>query len=149
MNDLIKASIEARRAALFNSYEIEDISIKNEIENLFNRIIEFGETCIDTMDFETKFASSTLNQEYIALFTKIATTCKSKITESAEDDDIEIIEDEIDLKSEMQYELKEATQPIRGQLYRKAYDEARDIPVIGDALNIKQHIDFFGKFKKK
>ncbi len=54
-----------------------------------------------------------------------------------------------DIKSEVKYQADSLTQPIRHELYQETYDKARDILVVGDALNVKQHIDFFSRFKKK
>lgn len=151
MNDLVKSSIESRRTAIFNAYEITDLSIIEKIEDLFNRINEFGESCADAMDFENKFASSELNQQYIQLFTEIATTCTQKVWNSGdvvseqneENNELEELADDIN------YELKSAVQPIRGRMYREAYDKARDIPVIGDVMTVKQHVDLFNKFRRK
>ena len=151
MNDLVRASIEARKNAILSTYEIEDNVILNEIEDLFNRIYQFGESCVDSMDFETKFANSPLNKEYIELYTKIATNCTQKVVEEVEAPDVKSDGEYIleDFTSEVKYQMEDATQPIRGRMYREAYDKARDIPIVGEALNVKQHIDFFSKFKKK
>ena len=147
MNDLVKSSIEGRKSAVYNSYNIEEQSIIDKIEDLFRRINEFGENCTDNMDFESKFAVSELNQEYIQLFTEIATTCTPIVREVEER---QVQSDE--LESELRYQAKEATLPMRRKMRQEAYDEARDTPIIGDVMNIKQHIDFFsrfGKFRKK
>ena len=84
MNDLVKASIEGRKNAIFSAYDITEQSIIDKIEDLFKRINEFGETCTDSMDFESKFASSELNQEYVELFTEIATKCKPIVRQNEE-----------------------------------------------------------------
>ena len=151
MNNLVKNSIESRRQAVLNSYKIEDKELLNKIEELFNKINEFGETCDDSMEFETKFASSNLNQEYIDLFTKIATSCMPIIHESEERNDIKSDAEYIldDITSEVKYQIESATGPIRRKLTQEAYDKVRDIPIARDVLNVKQHIDFFSKFKKK
>ena len=149
MNDLVKSSIEGRKSAVYNSYNIEEQSIIDKIEDLFRRINEFGENCTDNMDFESKFAVSELNQEYIQLFTEIATTCTPIVREVEErqvKSDAEYARDE--LESELRYQAKEATLPMRRKMRQEAYDEARDTPIIGDVMNIKQHIDFFSRFGK-
>lgn len=151
MNDLVRNSIESRKSALFNAYDIKEQSILEKIEDLFNRINEFGESCSDSTDFETKFASSNLNQEYISLFTQIATTCSAKNYNEPNNSNVKSDEQYVkeEVASELGYELDEATRPLRRELRQEVYDEIRDIPGVGDALNIKQHIDFFGRFKKK
>lgn len=37
----------------------------------------------------------------------------------------------------------------RAAVNQKVMDTARGIPVVGDAMSIKQHVDFFKRFKKK
>ena len=151
MIEQIKTSIEARKQAFYNAYEIENSKLKEEIENLFKRIEEYANTFNDLLEFETAFATSDLNNEYIALFTKIATTEKSKLPEVKEDEDIEneeekqkgvlgMVADEV--KEDVKYR-------VRRKAYTETYDKVRDIPVVGDAMNIKQHVDFFSRFKKK
>ena len=71
MDNNVKASIDARYVAFENSYELTP-DVKKDIDELFNKINEFGKTCKDCMDFETKFASSDLNKEYMDMFTKIS-----------------------------------------------------------------------------
>ena len=151
MNNLVKSSIDARKNAIFNGYEITEQTILDKIDEVFKKINEFGENCVDSADFETKFASSPLNQEYISLFTEVATNCKQKTIESNDNSNIKTDEEYIleDIESEMIYQVENATQPLRRQITQEAFDEARDIPVVGDILNAKQHIDFFSRFKKK
>ena len=146
MNDIVRMSINARKDALYNGYEIDDDLLKNKIEDLFSRINEFGEECNEN-DFETKFASSTLNQEYINLFTEIATKCKAKVYESNN----EVIEDKSigeEIADDLAFEAKETIQPIKGRIVREAIDQARDIPGVGEAIDIKNKLGFFGRFKK-
>lgn len=149
MNDLVKNSIEGRKDAIYNTYNVTEQSIIDKIEDLFRRISEFGENCVDNMDFENKFAVSELNQEYIQLFTEIATTCTPVVRAVEEREvksDAEYARDE--LESELRYQAKEATLPMRRKMRQEAYDEARDTPIIGDIMNVKQHIDFFSRFGK-
>ena len=150
MNNLVQSNIDSRKSAIFNGYDISDKDILNQIEDLFNRINEFGNSCIDPTDFETKFATSPLNQEYIELFTKIATTCNAK---TIEDNNVipqkSLSQDIFDeIGSEVRYRIDDATQPMRRKANQEAFDKARDIPVIKDILNVNQHIDLFNKFKK-
>ena len=151
MNDLVKTSIESRRTAIFNAYEITDQNLINKIEDLFRRINEFGETCADNMDFETKFATSELNQEYIQIFTEIATSCPQKAQETVENRQVKsdaqyVLED---VESEIKYQVDSATMPMRRQMREEAERNARNAPVIGEIMEAKQYADLFGKFFKK
>lgn len=147
MNDLVKNSIECRKTALFNGYEITDEGLINKIEDLFERINQFGEGCIDNMDFEAKFATSELNQEYIQLFTEIVTKCAQKNSpsepEEKPDNDNGVMDE---VASDLRYEANELSMPVRRKVRQEVYDEARDMPIIGDAMYVKQHIDLLGKF---
>ena len=87
MNDLVKASIDSRKDAIFNAYDIKNQDTINKIEEYFKKVYDFGTNCSDNMDFETKFASSPLNQEYIDLFTLVATSETPK-TISSEPTDV-------------------------------------------------------------
>ncbi len=152
MNDLVKTSIEGRRNAIFNAYEITDNNLINKIEDLFRRINEFGESCSDNMDFETKFATSELNQEYIEIFTEIVTTCPQKAVQTVENRQVKsdaqyVLED---VESEIKYQVDSATMPMRRQMREEAERTARNAPVIGEIMEAKQYADLFGKiFKKK
>jgi hypothetical protein len=147
MNEIVKASINGRKEAFFNAYEINDDEIKAKIEDLFKRINTFGEE--HEANFEADFLSSPLNQEYIDLFTFVATRCKAKVYESSNNvkSDSDYVKDEI--ASEIKYQAKEATFPLRRKVREKVESEMRDLPIIGDAMTVKQHVDFFGRFKKK
>lgn len=151
MNALVKTSIEGRKNAIFNSYNITEQSIIEKIEDLFTRINELGESCTDNMDFESKFASSSLNQEYIQLFTKIATSCTQIVRQPEENrhvkSDAEYIAE--DVASEIRYQTRNATEPIRRIARQEAYETVRDMPVVGDIMQAKQTMDLFGRFKKK
>lgn len=149
MNDMVKNSIESRKNAIFSAYEINDDALKNKIKDLFERITFFGESCTDVGDFESKFAISDLNKEYINLFSKIATSCKPIPQESISYADSKGRGEQVldDIKDEMEYQVKEMSMPMRRKARQEVYDQARDIPIVGDVMNIKQHIDFFSRFK--
>ena len=151
MNDLVRNSIESGKNAILNGYNITEQSIIDKLEDLFNRISEFGESCSDSMDFESKFANSQLNQEYIQLFTEIATTCQQIVRQSEENrhvkSDAKYVADNI--KSEIRYQTRNATEPIRRQIRQETYNATRDMPVVGDIMQAKQMMDLFGRFRKK
>ena len=146
MKDLVKNSIEARKNAFFASYDIKNKDILNKIEDLFNRINELGEKCNDITEFESEFANSPLNQEYINLFTEIATTCSPEGTVENESTG-ELIMDEI--TNEIKDQADSATHYIKRQANQEVYDKVRDIPGVGEVLEVKQYMDLFGRFKKK
>ncbi len=150
MNDVVKISIDGRKNAIFSAYDIKDQSIIDKVEDLFRRINELGETCKDSMDFESKFASSQLNQEYIQLFTEIATKCPQIVRQTETKhvkSDAEYIAE--DVASEIRYQVKDATLPLRRQVHEEALKTARNTPIIGEIMEAKQYADFFGRFKKK
>jgi hypothetical protein len=151
MDQSIKLSIDARKNAVYNAYNITDSSIKNKVEDLFNRINAFGETCSDVMDFETKFASSELNQEYINLFTEIATSCSQIEYKSEPRDDIKSDADYImdDASSEAKYIAEDITQPMRREAYQATYDAVRDVPVVSEVMEANQYVDMFNKLTGK
>ena len=113
MNEYVKQSIEGRRLAFSNSYELTDV-YKKRVEELFKKIEELGEKASDAMDFETKFASSPLNTEYTNLFTEIATNCKCIIPINSETEvksNGEAIMD--DVMSDVKYVVEDLSMPAR------------------------------------
>ena len=150
MNDMVKMSIDGRKNAFYSAYEINDDNIKKEIDELFTKIEEFGASCKDSIEFETTFATSPLNTEYINLFTKVAQSCKPIVYEHEErvvKSDEQIAKEE--LESELKYQAREATLPAR-RVAREAVDRAaRNTPILGDVIQAKQTMDLFGKFRKK
>ena len=58
-----------------------------------------------------------------------------------------------DIESEARYIADDLTMPARRAARQEAYDKARDIPILGDALYVKQNVDFFnsitGKYNKE
>ena len=150
MNKDVELSVKGRKDAIFNYFEVNDDSIKQKADELFKRIEEFAKDCKDSPDFEAKFASSDLNQEYISLMTEVGTKCKSKVYTADPSDtrsDADII------KEDVEYEMKEAVDSMGRRVRRDANEkmlkEARSTPIIGDILEVKQYNDMFGRFKKK
>ena len=150
MKNDVKLSVNGRKDAIFNYFEVNDEGIKQKVEDLFKRIEEFAKDCKDSTDFEAKFATSELNQEYINIMTEVGTKCKSKVYTADPSDtksDADII------KEDVEYEMKEAVDSmgrrVRRDANEKMLSEARSTPIIGDVLEAKQYMDLFGKFKKK
>lgn len=102
------------------------------------KVEEFAKDCTDVADFETKFASSPLNQEYTNMFTKL-------------------LGSNIDLKKEAKEEARFAGEELVDDLTHQARMDARsnvestlrNTPIIGDVMTAKQHFDLFSRFKKK
>lgn len=146
MNDIVKNCVEGRKTAIFNAYDVKNQNTLNKIDELFKKIESFASNYDDAMAFENAFASSELSKEYTELFTTIATsetpkTFASTQTENAtgKPEKEDTIVDEI---------ADDAARMVRRQARQEAYNKVRDIPVIGDALNVKQHLDLFGRFRK-
>ena len=142
MNEQVKVSIDARKNA-FDSFELTD-EHKKEIDKLFTEIEKLGSSCKDAGDFETKFQASPLNKQYMDMFTKIATDgAKSNaIKGAAAGMAVSAAE------SAVKNAIGSKVPTTRAAVHQKAYDAARDIPGVGEALDIKQHVDFFSRFKK-
>ena len=150
MNEIVKSSVDARRQAIYNSYNITDNNIKNKVNDFFNRLEEYAFKYDDVMKFENDFQASDLNKEYINIFTEISSAYTSNINQEAESNiksDKEYILD--DIESEGRYLADDLTQKARVEARQKADNAIRDIPVVGDILIAKQHIDLFNKFTKK
>jgi hypothetical protein len=151
MNDQIKLSIDGRKAAFANSYEL-NADAQKKIDALFKDIEALGKSCTDSADFEAKLAASPLNQRYIDLFTELSQTCKSELT-PASDSDIDNSPSADDVaadlaKTEAELAIDGAVQHVRGRAYRAAYDKALKTPVVGDAIGVKNKIDLLDRFKK-
>lgn len=136
MNEMVKNSIEARRNAIFSSYDIKDPGLLDRIEEFFNRLNEFGAKYDDITKFETDFAASPLGKEYGELFMIINSTLNP--------------EEEVDEGKEL---LEEAAGDVTRYAKRTVKEDlaskARSTPIIGDIMEAKQYHDLFGKFKKK
>lgn len=162
MDKFVKQSIDARKNAMAASYNL-DANAKKRIDTLFVDIEKLGEKCKDAAEFEAEFQKSPLNQKYLALFTEIATTSQPKAVASTTDTEKAKNELEKQVAGGMvagaaESALNQAVHtvvPTRAAVHQKAYDEVRDIPVVGEAINIKEKASYlahlgkvFGKGKK-
>ena len=136
METVIKQVIDARKSAIFSSYNITDQDILNKIEDLFKKINEMGEKFKDVNTFEAEFANSPLNSEYTNIFVEIAKKEVEVNTPSAG----EMIADRVGNN------IKNRIIPSRA-VRADARDRAlRNIPIVGDAIDIEQKIDLLNKF---
>lgn len=139
MNNEIKTCcIDSRRSAIMSSCGDTSEKTMKMIDEYFKKLEEFASTCKDAADFEAKFQTSPLSQEYTNLFTKVMgggvdakAEAKDAIVYAGED-----IADSISLRA-------------RRKTREKVESDLRNTPVIGDAMTAKQHFDFFSRFKKK
>ena len=132
MDKLVKQSIDARKNAFSASYKI-DAGAQKKIDTLFAEINKLGEKCKDAGEFEAEFQKSPLNQEYMDLFTEIAT--KSAAKNIAKGATVGALE------SAAEQALRNVV-PTRAAVHQKAYDEARKIPGVGDAINIAEKASY-------
>ena len=149
MDSIVKMSIDARKNAFTNAYQIDDQKYLDKIEDLFKRINELGESCSDATDFETKFAASPLNQEYNNLFVEIGSKFKP-ISYESDNSNVQTTGEYLLEDARMEGELlfDDLTMPARHKARTEFDDKVRDIPVLGDAIQAKQTFDLFKRFKK-
>ncbi|MBQ1298836.1 hypothetical protein IIY24_03335, partial [Candidatus Saccharibacteria bacterium] len=126
-----------------NSFEI-DAGTQKKIDALFVEIEKLGEKCKNAGEFETEFQKSPLNQKYMDLFTEIATKGATKtVVKGTVAGAVESVAEQT---------LRNLA-PTRASIHQKAYDEARKIPGIGDAIDVTEkagYVAHLGKlFKKK
>ena len=144
MDESVKNSIKSRQDAFEMSYELTD-AIKKEVDALFEKIYEFGKTCKDAIDFETKFASSPLNQEYINMFTKVAQKCKAKEIAHTENHVKSTGEQVLDdVGSDARYLARELSMPARRKARMEMDSKMRNTPL----GKIEQANNTFWLFKK-
>ena len=143
MDKIIRQSIDARKAAYANSFEI-DVEMQKKIDALFSEIEKLGEKCKDVGEFEAEFSKSPLNQKYMDLFTEIAT--KSATKNAVKGAAVGAVQ------SAAEQALRNVV-PTRAAVHQKAYDEVRRIPGVGDAIDIGEKAGYASHlvklFKKK
>ena len=147
MDENIKNSIDARKSAITNTYELKG-DLKTKFDALFKKIEELGKSSKDVTDFEAKFAASPLNKEYTDFFTEVATkniSLKNVAKASGTSVGEMVAEGVMDAAGSR---LKQAVLPTRASINQAATDQLRSTPVVGDAMTVKQHLDFFSRFKK-
>jgi len=149
MDQVIKQSIDARKMAFSSAYELTD-AYKKKVNDLFQRIEEFGKNCSDAVDFETKFSGSSLNSEYTNLFTEVAANCKYILPPPVDNSDVksdkEYLRDEV--LSEAKYIAKDLTLPARRKAREEFDKKMRDTP-LGKIEQIRNTASVFKRFFKK
>ena len=156
MDKLIKQSIDARKNAFSASYKV-DAEMQKIIDALFAEIDKLGEKCKDVGEFEAEFQKSPFNQQYLDLFTEIATKCAPntvapKVDTSGIDKTIAGGVVAGALESAADDALRRVA-PTRAAVHQKAYDAARSVPGLGDAIDVAEKASYaahLGKlFRKK
>ena len=143
MDKIVKQSIDARKAAYANGFEI-DVGTQKKIDALFVEIEKLGKKCKDAGEFEAEFSKSSLNQKYMDLFTEIAT--KSATKNAVKGAAVGAVQ------SAAEQALRNVV-PTRAAVHQKAYDEVRKIPGVGDAIDVAEKASYASHlaklFKKK
>ena len=150
MDEYIKQSIDARKNAFSASFEIS-AEMQKKIDALFLEIEKLGAKCKDVQEFEAEFSKSPLNQQYMDLFTEIATESAGKqaagqVVKSVATGAVEGVA----------RNALGGVVPTRASVHQKAYDEVRKVPGLGNAIDISEKASYamhlgklFGKKKKE
>ena len=157
MDKYIKQSIVSRKKAIFDAYEV-GVGEEKKIDALFSEIEKMGSKCKDVGEFETEFAKSPLNQQYLDLFTEIATSAPAKGIDASKMEKPNIggvaaggvTEGVVE---SVVTQAKNAVLPTKAAIHQEAHDVLQKVPILGDAVDISQkagYIAHLGKlFKKK
>ena len=141
----VRQTIDARKNAFSASFKIS-AEMQKEIENLFSEIEELGKRCKDVSEFEAEFAKSPLNQQYLDMFTKVATNSQPISQPEVPKDKIgKIVATNAAgaVASNIAYQAKSAVLPTRASINQKVYDKVRhDAPVVGSVLNVEQKLSY-------
>ena len=149
MDKYIESSIKARKDAIFNAYSVTDEGILKKIDSLFGEIEKLGTECEDVSEFENKFAASPLNQKYMDIFTELAQAQATANVAGGFAKQAAVGAATNAVRGAVTNVTHGAVPTSRAAAHQKVMDVARDIPGVGEAMSIKQHVDFFGRFKKK
>lgn len=148
MDEQIRNSIDVRKNSIYDYYNLND-AMNSKVEDYFKRVEEFAGDCKDVADFETKFQASPLSQEYMGLFTELATSCTPKGAIKGQMDAFKQRDFKQDFEEDLEYQLKDASMPARRAAREQVDRQLRSTPILGDAIQAKQTFDLFGKFRRK
>ena len=119
-----------------NNYNIELLTKDEIIDRL--KQMKVGEKYNDVGSFESDFTSSSLNNEYINIFTELAMKGVSNSMPSVG----EMVADCVGT------EIKNSILPSRAVRADRRDNAIRNIPIVGDIVDAGQKIDLFNKFRK-
>lgn len=157
MDEYVQNSINVRKSTIYDNYHNVPPEVEAKIDDIFERMVEFGEKYTDVIAFENDFQQSDLNKEYIAIFTDLAVVNgpdSISFKDSAfnpknySSDDLKEM-GKRELKEDARYLVKDA---IVSELHKTAIerDQAlRDIPVVGEIIQAKRTIDMLGRFRRR
>ena len=149
MDKYIESSIKARKDAIFNTYSVTDEGILKKIDDTFGEIEKLGAECKDVSDFEAKFAASPLNQKYMDIFMELAQAQATANVAGNFAKQAAVGAATNAVRGVVTNATHGAVPTTRAAAHQKVMDAARDIPGVGEALEVKQYADLFGRFKKK
>lgn len=145
MDKYIKQSIDARKNALSANYSINS-SQQKSIDSLFAKIEDLGNKCKDVGDFEAAFAASPLNQQYLDLFTAIATNSQAKASvpqvSKSEIGKTVAGGTAVGIAESAADQAIDAVVPTRAAVHQKASDAVRNVPVLGDVVDAGQKTSY-------
>lgn len=113
---------------------MNDERILQKINDYFNKLEEFAKECSNVLDFENKFQNSELAIEYTNLFVEIS-KCNIELER----------EKNIEFMFSGGQIIDDMTRMARKDIQYESEKQVRDLPVIGDVLTVKQHLDLFRK----
>lgn len=162
MNEYVKISVDSR-IDFFNKYYSVPESAKNSVENFIKEITVLGESCSDSTEFESKFISSGLSEQFNNLL-NCCTPKAYKMTDEEKQYSKSIAKDVVfeggkkeiakdiakDVVDTIAVEAKEEAHAIKRKVMMEAgvYDEyTRVSNAIDDAGRVGKFIG--GLFKKK
>ena len=149
MDKYIESSIKTRKDAIFNTYSVTDEGILKKIDDTFGEIEKLGAKCKDVSEFETKFAASPLNQKYMDIFMELAQAQATANVAGNFAKQAAVGAATNAVRGVVTNATHGAVPTSRAAAHQKVMDAARDIPGVGEALEVKQYADLFGRFKKK
>ena len=150
MDDIVKASIDARKNSLFQLYEIDDEKFCEKVDKIFAEMAELGEDCKNSQEFEARLAASPLNDKYVALFTDASRRFKSKYDGgsakvlSKKDIAKDVAASVLD---SARIYAESAVQPLTHEAHYEAKQKMRDMPVVGEVMQAKNIADAVSKYK--
>lgn len=148
MNEYIKNSIMVRKSSIFDYYDINDNEVLDKINLFFKRVEDYASSIDDPTTFENYFLTN-FNDEYMDLFSLLATKCKVKgVLKSQTKAFLEKDNVIRNVKEEIKYHIDDAVQDVRHAAYVESMDKLRDTPIVGDLLQAKQNLDMLNKLRK-
>ena len=136
MDEYIKQSIKSRKDAFSMSFEVS-AEMQKKIDALFSEIEKLGAKCKDVQEFEAEFSKSPLNQQYMDLFTEIATESAGKQAAGQVAKSMAVGAVESIARNALG-----GVVPTRAAVHQKAYDEVRKVPGLGNAIDISEKASY-------